>query len=78
MTVQRRVELARWANKAGAGVLPVLSASSSRLGLIRWLATNDRNGTYTDDDSRMEGKRKLSKRRAWQALQQVRESSEGR
>ena len=55
-------ESARTSTNLGA---PVLTATSSREDLIRWLAWNDRNGCYTDSDCSAEGMDPLTTREAW-------------
>lgn len=55
-------EAARTSTNLGA---PVLTATSSREDLIRWLAWNDRNGCYTDSDCAAEGMDPLTTREAW-------------
>lgn len=42
--------------------------SLSRIQLIEWLAWNDRNGIYTDEDSKLELGKILSKREAGEIM----------
>lgn len=51
---------------------PELIAGLSRLDAIAWLAWNDRNGSYTDEDCRADGIPEMSRRDACDALAECR------
>lgn len=55
-------EAGRESSNPGA---PVLTATSSRLDLIRWLTWNDPHGSYTDSDCAAEGMDPLTTSEAW-------------
>jgi hypothetical protein len=50
---------------------PMLSASSTRQHLIRWLVWNDGNGEYTDDDSLAAGHEPLTLAQCWEIVESI-------
>lgn len=53
------------AKSSGGSGAVLLTASSSRAYLIRWLSWNDANGTFTDSDCAAEGMDPLTLSEAW-------------
>lgn len=72
MTKASRAKLAKAANEAAAlsrsAGAPVLSASSSREVVIRWLQWNDPNGSHTDALAEREDICPYDEEGAWGAL----------
>jgi hypothetical protein len=52
-----------------------LLSSGTREGIIAWLIWNDRNGNYTDADSRLEGYPPLSLASAREQMRQILDES---
>jgi hypothetical protein len=47
---------------------PALTPSSSRESLIEWLAWNDPNGSYRDEDALVEDRDPLTSEEAWELV----------
>lgn len=70
-----RAAVAELANEAGhacrARPPVVLSASSSRTDVVRWMQWNDPNGCHTDDRARAEDFDPYTEETAWDALAEM-------